>query len=286
MNILITGANGQLGSEIKEISGNYPGWKFFFTDIDTLDLTNSQRVEAFIKSNKPDYLINCAAYTAVDKAESDAEKAKLLNADVPAMLAEFSVKYGIRFIHISTDYVFSGNMNLPIKEYDEIDPASVYGQTKRLGEQNVLEKCDAIIIRTAWLYSKYGNNFVKTMLRLGKEKEKIGVVYDQVGTPTNGADLAEAILHIIKWSEDKKCWEKGVYHYSNEGVCSWYDFAKVIMELGNRKCKVLPLETYEYPLPAPRPVYSVFNKKKIKDTFNLSVPYWKDSLVKVIHHLI
>ncbi|MBN1116095.1 MAG: dTDP-4-dehydrorhamnose reductase [Bacteroidales bacterium] len=283
MKIIVTGANGQLGSEIKHLSQNF-SWDFVFTDIDSLDLLNNTDLEEFIKSEQPQYIINCAAYTAVDKAETETEMAMKVNAEVPKQIAILSKKYNFKLIHISTDYVYSGENHRPITETETANPASAYGKTKMQGDTHVLENSDAIILRISWLYSAYGNNFVKSMLRLGNEKEQLGVVFDQIGSPTNAADLANDILKIITFTENNT-WESGVYHYSNEGVTSWYDFAKEIMELGERNCVVKPIETSEYPLPAPRPAYSVLNKKKIKTTFKLEIPHWKDSLKEVVYKL-
>jgi dTDP-4-dehydrorhamnose reductase len=234
MKILITGANGQLGSEIRSLAPKFKMWNFLFTDVDTLDLTNYSAVEDFLIKEHPSFVINCAAYTAVDKAESDKNTAMLVNAGIPKMLSTYSKKYNFKLIHISTDYVFSGKNYRPYTEQDKTDPISVYGKTKLLGEENITNKSNALIIRTSWLYSKFGNNFVKSMLRLGAEKEKIGVVFDQTGTPTNAYDLALAVLNIITAYEESLEWKSGIYHYANEGVTSWYDFAIEIMKLGNR----------------------------------------------------
>ncbi len=284
MRVLITGAKGQLGNEIGVLTDNYK-WDFRFTDIDELDLTNVNKVKMYIADYKPDYVINCAAYTAVDKAETDNSGAETLNARVPENLSILSIKNGYKLIHISTDYVFSGKGYIPWKEDDITQPESVYGSSKLLGELLVLKNCKPIIIRTSWLYSTFGNNFVKSMIRLGKEKEKLGVVFDQVGSPTYAADLAQTVLDIISFSEKNKSWKSGIYHYSNEGVASWYDFASEIMELAGLDCKAMPIETADYPLPAPRPMYSVMNKQKIKTAFHLEIPYWKDSLKKMIRKL-
>jgi dTDP-4-dehydrorhamnose reductase len=286
MKILVTGANGQLGSEIQLLAPKYKSWQFVFTDIDKIDLTDFQSVESILTLERPTYIINCAAFTNVDKAESDEKTAALINAEVPKSLAKLSKKIKYRLIHISTDYVFSGQHFLPYNEEDKTKPESIYGKTKLQGELNVLNQTDAIIIRTSWLYSKFGNNFVKTMLRLGAEKEKLGVVFDQIGSPTNAADLAKAILTIFTYTEEDQSWKSGIYHFSNEGVASWYDFAVEIMKLGKRKCSVYPILTKEYPLPASRPAYSVLNKNKIKNTFNLTIPHWNDSLKEVVEYLI
>ncbi len=280
--VLIAGAYGQLGSEIKGLSEKYPQIEFFFHDKDTLDLTNVNEVEGFFEKNRPNYVVNCAAYTNVDKAEEDKDLALLINSEVPKNLARLSAKYSSKFFHVSTDYVFDGKSYVPYKETDSTNPESVYGKTKLDGEQKVLESNpEAIIIRTAWLYSSFGNNFMKTMIRLGNEREEVRVIFDQVGTPTYARDLASAILQIIN-AED---FIPGIYHFSNEGVCSWYDFAYEIILKSNLDCKVVPIETKDYPLPAKRPQYSVLNKTKIKHNFNIEIPHWKDSLHECLKKL-
>ncbi len=280
MKILVTGAYGQLGSEIKVISIQFPNWQFLFTDIDSLDITSEKDVEQFIKETQPDFLINCAAYTAVDKAETDVETAAKINAVAPGILAKAAKNISAKFIHISTDYVFDGEAFLPLIETDKVNPSGVYGRTKLEGEQNCLkENQNSIIIRTSWLYSSFGNNFVKTMLRLGKERDSLKVVYDQAGSPTYAADLAKAILDIIKLSEkEPEKFVPGIYHYSNEGAISWFDFSKAIFEIAGLECEVSPVLSDEFPTHTKRPNYSVLNKSKIKNTFGLRVPYWKDSL--------
>ena len=280
MKILITGANGQLGNEIKELSGNFPEWKFMFTDVDELDITDESAVSAFFQNNNPDFIINCAAYTAVDKAENDFETANKINSVAPGILAKAAKQCSAKIIHISTDYVFDGTSCLPLKEIDKVNPTGFYGKTKLNGEQNCLkENREVIIIRTSWLYSSFGNNFVKTMLRLGKERDNLKVVFDQIGTPTYAADLAGAILSLIEIAErDIEKFIPGVYHYSNEGVASWYDFAKAIFEFSGLNCNVEPVLSEEFPSLVKRPNYSVLNKLKIRNTFALYIPYWKDSL--------
>lgn len=275
-NILVTGSNGQLGSEIKELSPSY-AHNFFFTCKDDLDITNALALEAFIIDNHITAIINCAAYTAVDKAESDQELADNINHQAVKHLASISKERNIKFIHISTDYVFDGTNYKPYKETDSTNPESVYGKTKLLGEQALLHvnPQNSVIIRTSWVYSSFGANFVKTMLRLGKEKESLGVIYDQVGTPTYAKDLAKAILDILPNIENSTV---KIYHYSNEGVLSWYDFAKEIMKMAKLPCKINPIETKDYPTPAKRPHYSLLNKSKIKNDFGIVIPYWKDSL--------
>ncbi|HPE76674.1 MAG TPA: dTDP-4-dehydrorhamnose reductase [Draconibacterium sp.] len=280
MKILITGAYGQLGSEIKALTEKYKTWQFLFTDADVLDITDENAINIYFRQNQPDFVINCAAYTAVDKAESDAETAEKVNALAPKLLAKYSGITGSKLIHISTDYVFNGESFVPYTEEDKVNPAGVYGKTKLQGEINCFEENPgSLVIRTSWLYSTFGNNFVKTMLRLAGERDKLNVVFDQVGTPTNAADLAGAILSIIQISEkDNGKFVPGIYHYSNEGVASWYDFAKAIFETTGVKCEVSPVLSDQFPTPAKRPNYSVLNKSKIKNTFGLTIPYWKESL--------
>ena len=280
MNILVTGANGQLGEEIRILSEKFPNYNFIFTDIQELDLSNSTIVDSFCKDKKLDYLVNCAAYTAVDVAESDEDLAVLINTKVPEHLGKISKILGFKVIHVSTDYVFDGTSSTPYVENDMVNPESVYGKTKLNGEISLLrENPDAIVIRTAWLYSAYGKNFVKTMIRLGEERDNMKVVYDQIGTPTYAGDLAKTILEIISKIEKKEVeWIPGIFHYSNEGVCSWYDFAKAIHEFCGISCEIWPVSTDEYPTPAKRPAYSVLNKSRIKKTFNFEIPYWRDSL--------
>lgn len=274
MNILVTGGNGQLGNSIKKISSDYPQHTFFFTDVPEVDITNLELLDRLMKEKSVDAIINCAAYTAVDKAESDVILAESINVAGPKNLAEAAKKRGAKLIHVSTDYVFNGTANEPLKEEAQTDPIGVYGRTKLAGEQAVKDSgCDALVIRTAWLYSEFGNNFVKTMLRLGREREQLGVVFDQVGTPTYAPDLAVAIMTLL----DKGFTGFDLYHFSNEGVISWYDFTKAIFRLENINITLNPIESCEYPTPAKRPAYSVLNKKKIKAA-GVSVPYWEDSL--------
>ena len=278
MNILVTGANGQLGNSVRKIASNYTQHHFLYTDMPEVDITDLQLLEDLVKKENIGAIINCAAFTAVDKAEGCEELAAKINVDGPKNLALAAKSVGAKLVHISTDYVFDGKSCLPLKETDPTQPIGVYGKTKRQGEIEVEKTgCDAIVIRTAWLYSEYGNNFVKTMLRLGKERESLNVVYDQVGTPTYATDLAYAIMVLL---------EKGfkgfnTYHYSNEGVISWFDFTKAIFEIAGLKTKVNAIESFEYPTAAERPAYSVLNKRKIKAE-GVNVPYWKDSLVQCI----
>ena len=282
MNILITGCNGQLGNEIKLLQAMYAQHTWFNTDVNELDITDKAAIERFVESNEIGGIVNCAAYTAVDKAESDLLLARKLNADAPAFLAEAVAKRGGWMVQVSTDYVFDGTKHTPYVESDEPCPNSVYGQTKLEGEQAVAKFCpNSMIIRTAWLYSEFGNNFVKTMIRLGKEHEQLGVIFDQVGTPTYAHDLATVIMTAI----DKGI-KRGVYHFSNEGGTSWYDFTKSIHRLsGITTCKVTTLHTVEYPTPANRPAYSVLDKTKIKTTYGIEIPHWEESLAKCIAKL-
>lgn len=283
MRILVTGVNGQLGSEIKELSIKYP-YTFYFTDKYELDITDANKVNSYIQANNIKAIINCAAYTVVDKAESEEELADKINHLAVKNLAKISKENTIKFIHISTDYVFDGKNFRPYIESDSTNPNGIYGQTKLDGEKAILEinPQNSIIIRTSWVYSLYGNNFVKTMLRLGSEKDQLGVIFDQVGTPTYAKDLAIAILDILPKIENN---DVEIYHYSNEGVLSWYDFSKEIMRIAKLDCKIKPIETKEYPTPATRPHYSLLNKSKIKKRFNITIPYWKDGLDDCLQRL-
>lgn len=284
--ILVTGANGQLGSEIKLQQQKLNNCQFIFTDIDELDLSNSDTVTRFITTEKPAFIVNCAAYTAVDKAESEPATASLINAQVPGTLAEAASQVNANFIHISTDFVFEGTGNIPLKETDTALPQSIYGKTKLAGEKAALAYSKGMVIRTSWLYSEHGHNFVKTILKYGAERDELKVVFDQVGTPTSAGDLAGAIIEIINQSIQQKAFHAGLYHYSNEGVCSWYDFAIAIKDAAHLPCKIHPIETSDYPLPAPRPAYSVMNKEKIKKTYSIDIPHWLKSLNNVISQLI
>ena len=288
MKILVTGANGQLGSEIKELEKQFPNYHFIFTDVDVLDITCEMEVEDFFNENRPDFIINCAAYTAVDKGETEQGIATNINSKAPGILAKYSKQFGAKIIQISTDYVFDGDANQPYSELDGINPQGVYGKTKLQGELNCLkENPNSIIIRTSWLYSGFGNNFVKTMLRLGSERDSLNVVFDQIGTPTYAADLAKAILSIIQISEKEPAkFIPSVYNYSNEGVASWYDFAKAIFEIGNLQCDVNPVLSDQFPTLVKRPHFSVLNKSKIRDSFGIEIPYWRDSLKKCILKMI
>ena len=269
---LVTGSQGQLGTALQSFLKD----KAVYIDRDELDLTDEEAVKTYLEKNSFDFIINCAAYTAVDKAEADTEAAHKVNALAPLYLA----KYGKNIIHISTDYVFDGTNYRPYTEDDTPNPLSVYGKTKREGELNVLNNAKiGIVIRTAWLYSPHGGNFVKTMRRLGAEKETLNVVFDQIGSPTNAYDLAEAIVAILP---QIKQGEKEIYHFTDEGVCSWYDFACEIMKQSKLPCKVFPIESKDYPTPAPRPHYSVLNKNKIKKRFNINIPHWTEGLAKCL----
>ena len=286
-NILVTGANGQLGSELKHATQGKDNFRFYFTDVDTLDITDREALDKFIQQNHIKYIINCAAYTAVDKAEDDEELCYKINRDAVENIAHAAVNHGAKVIHVSTDYVFDGTKTTPYVESDAVCPKSVYGRSKQEGEAILTEVCpESIIIRTAWLYSVYGNNFVKTMIRLGQERDALNVVADQTGTPTNAADLAQAITYILDYSESNG-FENGIYHYSNEGVTTWYDFTLAIhQDAGITTCKVSPITTDQYPTRASRPQYSVLDKTKIKETFGLAIPLWKDSLARCIGQLL
>ena len=298
-NILITGACGQLGNEMQLQAAQNPQHRWFFTDVaaavpapsgvglvpavQPLDITDRAAVLSFVDDHSVDVIVNCAAYTAVDRAESEPEKALLLNATAPGYLAEAMQRRGGNLIQISTDYVFDGTAHTPYTEDHPTCPNSVYGRTKLAGEEAVLAaNPSAMIIRTAWLYSSYGNNFVKTMLRLGREKSDLGVIFDQIGTPTYARDLATVIMTAINQGI-----QSGIYHFTDEGVCSWYDFTKAIHRIaGITSCRVRPLHTAEYPTPACRPHYSVLDKTKIKQTYGVEIPYWEDSLRECIAELL
>jgi dTDP-4-dehydrorhamnose reductase len=284
--ILVTGANGQLGCELQKVSIKNPSMRYIFTDCAELDITNANSVNAFFTLHKPDFLINCAAYTAVDKAESDYENAMLINAEAVANLAEACKISNAVFFHISTDYVFDGKTPAAYVETDSTNPVSVYGKTKLVGEKNALAYSKSIIIRTSWLYSSFGNNFVKTMLRLSSERKNIKVVADQTGSPTYAEDLAVAILKITeKIIENPQNMKTGIYNFSNDGQCSWYDFAKEIIKLGNKNCLIEPVSTAEYPTAAQRPQYSLLSKEKIKTDYDVNIPHWKTSLERCINQM-
>jgi len=286
MRVLITGSNGQLGSEIKEIATKYSKLDFIFKDLPELDICNFEALQAFIMDNNINAIINCAAYTAVDKAEEDAEIAEKVNSKGVINIVNALQTVNGKLIHISTDYVFDGDHFLPYKETDPVSPIGVYGETKRAGELAVINSdIDSIVIRTSWLYSAYGNNFVKTMMRLGKEKKKLKVIFDQIGTPTFAGDLANTCLAILSNEQNRIDKAGKVYHFSNEGVASWYDFATAVMKINKLDCEVLPIETKDYPTLAKRPHYSVLNKAKIKQNFKITIPYWRDSLEGCIQKL-
>ena len=282
MNILITGCNGQLGNEMQLLEKENPQHTYYNTDVAELDITDQQAIERFVDEHAIDGIVNCAAYTAVDKAESNEALCQLLNAEAPAYLAHAVGRRGGWMVQISTDYVFDGTKHTPYVEDDDTCPNSVYGRTKLVGEINVQKLCErSMIIRTAWLYSTFGNNFVKTMIRLGHEKPELGVIFDQIGTPTYARDLARVIMTAIEQGI-----RPGIYHFSNEGVTSWYDFTKAIHRLaGITTCRVRPLHTAEYPTPAARPHYSVLDKTKIKQTYGIDIPHWEESLADCIEHI-
>ncbi len=297
MKVLITGSNGQLGSELKELVSNskleIQNYTFIFADSKLLDITDHQAVKKIIVDNDIKVIINCAAYTAVDKAETDIEMVDKINHLAVANMAIVAKEHDIKLVHISTDYVFDGQNYKPYIESDATNPQGVYGATKLAGEQAILDinPKDSMIIRTSWVYSYYGNNFVKTMLRLGRERDSLGVIYDQVGTPTYAKDLAEVILDILR--KNQYCQSElvsesqvKIYNYSIEGVASWYDFAKEIMDIANISCQVNPIETKDYPTPAKRPHYSVLNKSKIKSDFDIELQYWKDSLKDCVTRIL
>ena len=279
MNILITGSNGQLGNEMQISAKNFPNHHFIYTDVAELDICDKEALNAFVKSNDVNMIVNCAAYTAVDKAEDDVELCYKINAEAVKNIGEVATANNAKVIHVSTDYVFDGTNYVPYTEDMPVCPSSVYGKSKLAGEEEVMSTCsNTVIIRTAWLYSSFGNNFVKTMIKLGTERESLNIIFDQVGSPTYAADLAEAIMTIIS----HESFVPGIYHYSNEGVCSWYDFTKSIHRKSDITCNVQAIETKDYPTRTPRPHYSVLNKAKIKSTYGIAVPHWEDSLDKCL----
>jgi len=284
--ILVTGANGQLGQEIKRLASKAEDLHFVYTDVKDFDITNNHRVREYITDMNPFAVINCAAYTAVDKAETEPEKAALINVAGPGSLAAACALTDSLFIHISTDYVFGGVGNTPYLEDYPVDPKGVYAVTKAHGEQAVISSgCDYMIVRTSWLYSEYGYNFVKTMLRLGKEREEITVVDDQIGSPTYAADLAQTLIDVLQ-HEGVNYEMHDVFHYANQGAVSWYEFAQEIMNYAKLNCKVHPISTENYPMPAPRPAYSVLETSKIRKTFGVEIPNWKESLHACIDRLL
>lgn len=280
--ILIAGANGQLGNELKSLASTYSSFEFIYSDLPEVNITDFDSLDAYVNAINPHFIINCAAYTAVDKAESDVELATKVNVLGAKNLALLSKKYHAKFFHVSTDFVFDGRSYTPYTEDSVPNPISVYGDTKLKGEEAVIEaNSESIIFRTSWLYSIYGANFVKTMMRLGEERDTLSVIVDQVGTPTWAHDLAEVIMHIIS-SDNGLLEQQGVFHYSNEGVASWYDFAVEIMDINDLACQVSPILTKEYPTAAARPHFSVMDKSKVKETFGITIPHWKQSLKKCI----
>ena len=282
--VLITGSRGQLGDAIRRRMDRFPAYTFTLTDIDELDLCDKKAVLDFVRRGRYAYIINCAAYTAVDRAESDAERCMRINRDAVGHLATAAREVSARLIHISTDYVFDGRATRPYREDDPTSPTSVYGRTKLAGEHVLLEALptDAVILRTAWLYSEVGNNFVKTMLRLGAERPEIRVVNDQFGSPTYAGDLAEAVLRVLT----APTFHPGIYHYTNDGVCSWYDFARHILRTAHPACTIVPIPTADYPTPAARPAYSVLDKTRIRQAYGVSIPRWQDSLDRCLQHLL
>ena len=283
--ILVTGSTGQLGQSIQSIATDYSDYEFVFANRQQLDLSNETSITGFFEHQTFDIIINCAAHTSVDKAESESELANQVNHLAVQQLADIAKQQHAKLIHLSTDYVFSGKQDRPYLETDKVAPHGVYGKTKLQGDQAIQQtlKTNAIIIRTSWLYSEYGNNFVKTMLKLGQERDNLNVIFDQVGTPTYAKDLAQAVMCIIQSEAFNQIdFKTNIFHFSNEGICSWYDFAKTIFELTNMECQVSPIETKDYPTPATRPHYSVLNKAKIKQTYHLTIPHWKDSTKKCL----
>lgn len=279
MRILVTGANGQLGNCLRKTFSNDKDLEVVYTDVQDLDITDREEVDHFIRENNFDFIVNCAAYTAVDRAETDDLKAAAINTVAVGNIAQAAAKHRVKVIHISTDYVFNGENYRPYEENDEPYPRSIYGRTKLEGEGILTSFCqDALIIRTAWLYSEFGGNFVKTMLRMASEHKSINVVADQIGSPTYAGDLADAIHHILRHNK----WLPGIYHFTNEGVASWFDFSKAIFELAGKNVEVNPIPTSQYPTPAKRPLYSVLSKMKIKNTYGVKIPYWRDSLKKCL----
>jgi len=281
MNVLVTGSNGQLGNELRDLAKEYPQYTFFFTDVDDLDVTNEEKINSYIKTNKIETLINCAAYTNVEKAESDKQQAMLINATAVKYLAQACGKYNVLLFHISTDFVFEGKTFKPYTENDTASPKSIYGKTKLDGEIEVIFNAKrALIFRTSWLYSSYGNNFVKTIAEKAKTVKELKVIYDQIGTPTYAADLARVLLDIIPKVPPKIRTE--IYNYSNEGVTSWYDFAHAIVEIKKLDCKVEPVLAKDYPSDVQRPFFAVLNKARIKKDFGITIPHWRSSLEKCL----
>ena len=277
--ILITGSHGQLGNEVQQAAKHFPAFKFIYTDVEDLDICDKVALNAFVKANAVNVIVNCAAYTAVDKAEDDVDLCYKINAEAVRNIGEVAHQNGLKVVHVSTDYVFDGTNYMPYSEDQAVSPNTVYGKSKLAGEQALMETCkQSVILRTAWLYSSFGNNFVKTMIRLGKEKDFIPVIFDQIGSPTYAADLADTILKILS----HETFVPGLYHFSDEGVCSWYDFTKTIHRIAGITCDVRPIETKDYPARTPRPHYSVLNKAKIKSIYGIIIPHWEESLERCI----
>jgi dTDP-4-dehydrorhamnose reductase len=280
--VLVTGSKGQLGNEVRVLAKTYPQFEFIFTDIEELDICNQTAVDEFFAKHKIDFLLNCAAYTAVDKAEEDIDLCYKINKEALGFLGEAATRQGTKVVHVSTDYVFDGKSHIPYTEDMPVSPASVYGKSKLAGEQLLEAICPvSVIVRTSWLYSSFGNNFVKTMLRLGRERDSLNVIFDQIGSPTYAADLADALLQIISAEN----FVPGVYHFANEGVCSWYDFTISILKKSGIECQVKPIESKDYPAKTPRPYYSVMNKQKVKSMYNIQIPHWEDGLQRCIAKL-
>lgn len=282
--ILITGSHGQLGNEMQQAAARFPAFRFIYTDVEELDICNKAALDAFVKANAVNVIVNCAAYTAVDKAEDDVELCYKINAEAVRNIGEVAHQNGLKVVHVSTDYVFDGTNYMPYSEDQAVSPNTVYGKSKLAGEQALMETCEqAVILRTAWLYSSFGNNFVKTMIKLGTERDSLNVIFDQIGSPTYAADLADAILKLLS----HPVFVPGIYHFSDEGVCSWYDFTKTIHRIAGITCDVHPIETKDYPARTPRPHYSVLNKAKIKTTYGIVIPHWEESLercMKILMH--
>jgi dTDP-4-dehydrorhamnose reductase len=280
--ILITGSHGQLGNEMQQAANRFPDFNYLYTDVEDLDICDKAALSTFVKANHVNIIVNCAAYTAVDKAEDDVELCYKINSDAVLNIGEVATENGLKVVHVSTDYVFDGTNHIPYKEDQEVCPATVYGKSKLAGEQALFSSCkQAVILRTAWLYSSFGNNFVKTMMKLGTERDSINVIFDQIGTPTYAADLADAILKVLS----HETFVPGIYHFSDEGACSWYDFTKSIHRIAGISCDVRPIEAKDYPARTPRPHYSVLNKAKIKSTYGIVLPHWEESLEKCIEIL-
>jgi dTDP-4-dehydrorhamnose reductase len=281
--ILVTGASGQLGNELKEVAKSYYGYQFIFTDIDTLDITNKAGTEAFVRNADPGWIINCAAYNLVDKAEKEAEKAMLINQTAVKNLADAIKGKECRLIHFSSDYVFDGKSNVPYNEGSVTNPVSAYGRSKLEGEKAALLHYGSMVIRTSWLYSSFGANFVKTILAKGKENDTMRVVFDQIGSPTYAADLASAVMIVISGViRNQLAFHAGIYHYSNEGICSWYDLAVETINEAGLNCRIIPVLSKDYPSAVTRPAYSVLDKNKIKENYNLVIPHWRSSLKNCI----